>query len=78
MRAPACPSQSGICRARGQWPSSAAATAAGTSRLVAPAALPDAVAAALDGRWPRARPIPLWDGQAGARMAAHLAGWLGR
>ncbi|WP_241671635.1 non-hydrolyzing UDP-N-acetylglucosamine 2-epimerase [Dankookia rubra] len=47
--------------------------AAGTSRLVAPAALPAAVAAALEGQWPRARPIPFWDGRAGARMAAHLA-----
>jgi UDP-N-acetylglucosamine 2-epimerase (non-hydrolysing) len=52
--------------------------AAGTSRLVAPAGLPAAVATALDGHWPRARPIPLWDGQAGARMAAHLAERLGR
>jgi UDP-N-acetylglucosamine 2-epimerase (non-hydrolysing) len=52
--------------------------AAGTSRLVAPAGLPAAVAAALDGHWPRARPIPLWDGQAGGRMAAHLAERLGR
>ena len=25
------------------------------------------------GAWARARPIPLWDGQAGARMVAHLA-----
>ncbi|WP_043363363.1 UDP-N-acetyl glucosamine 2-epimerase [Belnapia sp. F-4-1] len=46
---------------------------AGSSRLVAAAGLPDAVAAVLAGTWPRARPIPLWDGQAGARMAAHLA-----
>jgi UDP-N-acetylglucosamine 2-epimerase (non-hydrolysing) len=46
---------------------------AGTSRLVAPAGLAAAVAAVLAGDWPRARPIPLWDGRAGARMAAHLA-----
>ena len=52
--------------------------AAGTSRLVTPAGLPGAVAAVLQGDWPRARPIPLWDGQAGPRMAAHLAELLGR
>jgi UDP-N-acetylglucosamine 2-epimerase (non-hydrolysing) len=46
---------------------------AGTSRLVPPAGLAGAVAAVLAGDWPRARPIPLWDGQAGPRMAAHLA-----
>lgn len=46
---------------------------AGSSRLVTPEALPAAVAAALAGDWPRARPIPLWDGGAGPRMAAHLA-----
>ncbi|MFC7475166.1 non-hydrolyzing UDP-N-acetylglucosamine 2-epimerase [Dankookia sp. GCM10030260] len=51
---------------------------AGTSRLVTPEALPGAVAAALAGDWPRARPIPLWDGRAGERMAAHLAEMLGR
>ncbi len=46
---------------------------AGSSRLVTAAALPGAVAAVLAGDWPRARPIPLWDGRAGARMIAHLA-----
>jgi UDP-N-acetylglucosamine 2-epimerase (non-hydrolysing) len=46
---------------------------AGSSRLVAPAALAASVAAVLAGKWPRARPIPLWDGGAGARMVAHLA-----
>lgn len=46
---------------------------AGSSRLLAAAALPDAVAEVLAGGWPRARPIPLWDGRAGARMVAHLA-----
>ncbi|WP_135467560.1 non-hydrolyzing UDP-N-acetylglucosamine 2-epimerase [Crenalkalicoccus roseus] len=50
---------------------------AGSSRLVAPTALPGAVAAVLAGAWPRARPIPLWDGGAGPRMVAHLAGHLG-
>jgi len=45
----------------------------GTSRLLEPAGLDVAVAAALAGDWPRARPIPLWDGAAGLRMAAHLA-----
>ncbi|MCR0981950.1 non-hydrolyzing UDP-N-acetylglucosamine 2-epimerase [Roseomonas populi] len=50
---------------------------AGTNRLVAPEALPDAVCAVLAGDRPRARPIPLWDGGAGARMVAHLAEYLG-
>ena len=48
----------------------------GSSRLVAPDGLAAAVAEALSGRWPRGRPIPLWDGQAGARMAAHLIEFL--
>jgi UDP-N-acetylglucosamine 2-epimerase (non-hydrolysing) len=46
---------------------------AGTSRLVPPRGLAGAVAAVMAGDWPRAQPIPLWDGQAGARMLAHLA-----
>ncbi|WP_426954762.1 non-hydrolyzing UDP-N-acetylglucosamine 2-epimerase [Muricoccus radiodurans] len=46
---------------------------AGTNRLVTPAGLEGAVAAVLAGDWPRARPIPLWDGRAGARMADHLS-----
>nr|WP_245215917.1 UDP-N-acetylglucosamine 2-epimerase (non-hydrolyzing) [Pararoseomonas baculiformis] len=46
---------------------------AGTNRLVAPALLPGAVDAVMAGEAPRARPIPLWDGRAGARMVAHLA-----
>ena len=50
---------------------------AGSSRLVTAAALPEAIAQVLAGRWPRARPIPLWDGQAGARMVAHLGELLG-
>lgn len=51
--------------------------AAGGNRLVTPAALPAAVAAVLAGAMPPARPIPLWDGQAGARMVAHLTAFLG-
>jgi len=50
---------------------------AGSSRLVAPHEVPAAVARVLAGDWPRARTIPLWDGLAGSRMAAHLAGYLG-
>lgn len=46
---------------------------AGSSRLVAAPDLPAAVSRVLAGDWPRARPIPLWDGRAGARMVAHLA-----
>ena len=50
---------------------------AGTNRLVSPAGLAGAVASVLAGDRPRARPIPLWDGRAGARMAAHLAEAMG-
>jgi UDP-N-acetylglucosamine 2-epimerase (non-hydrolysing) len=50
---------------------------AGTNRLVTPEGLPAAIAAILAGDRPRARPIPLWDGKAGARMVAHLAEFLG-
>jgi UDP-N-acetylglucosamine 2-epimerase (non-hydrolysing) len=46
---------------------------AGTSQLVAPERLPAAVGSVLADEWPRARAIPLWDGNAGRRMAAHLA-----
>ena len=49
---------------------------AGTNRLVRPEDLGGAVAGVLAGRWPASRPIPLWDGRAGARMAAHLAEFL--
>lgn len=51
--------------------------AAGANRLVAPAGLAAAVAETLAA--PRApfAPIPLWDGGAGGRMAAHLAAFLG-
>ncbi|WP_338664343.1 UDP-N-acetylglucosamine 2-epimerase (non-hydrolyzing) [Pararoseomonas sp. SCSIO 73927] len=50
---------------------------AGTNRLVAPEDLAPAVEAVLAGDRPRARPIPLWDGGAGARMVAHLMEHLG-
>jgi UDP-N-acetylglucosamine 2-epimerase (non-hydrolysing) len=46
--------------------------ASGANRLVDPAALAEAVDEVLAGAWPAARPIPLWDGMAGARMVAHL------
>lgn len=46
---------------------------AGSSRLVPAADLAEAVAIVLAGGWPRARPIPLWDGRAGGRMVDHLA-----
>lgn len=45
---------------------------AGSNRLVAPEGLAEAVARVLAGDWPRAAPIPLWDGRAGLRMRAHL------
>ncbi|MBV1796737.1 non-hydrolyzing UDP-N-acetylglucosamine 2-epimerase [Siccirubricoccus sp. G192] len=51
--------------------------ATGSSRLVPPEALAGAVRQVLAGAWPRARPIPLWDGGAGARMVAHLGEYLG-
>ncbi|MBX6375057.1 MAG: UDP-N-acetylglucosamine 2-epimerase (non-hydrolyzing) [Acetobacteraceae bacterium] len=50
---------------------------AGSNRLVAPEGLAAAVARVLAGDWPRAVPIPLWDGRAGERMRAHLAEFLG-
>lgn len=46
--------------------------ASGANRLVAPEALSGNVALILSGAWPRAAAVPLWDGQAGARMVAHL------
>jgi UDP-N-acetylglucosamine 2-epimerase (non-hydrolysing) len=49
----------------------------GANRLVTAAALPQAVAEVLAGTWPPARPIPLWDGMAGTRMAQHLREVLG-
>lgn len=48
----------------------------GSARLVAPDGLGAAVGAVLRGDWPRAAPIALWDGQAGARMVAHLGEFL--
>ena len=48
----------------------------GSNRLVAAEGLAAAVAEALSGRWPRGKPIPLWDGGVGARMAAHLLEFL--
>jgi len=44
----------------------------GSARLVEAAGISDAAASVLRGDWPRAQAIPLWDGQAGARMVAHL------
>ncbi len=49
----------------------------GSSRLAAPDGLAAAVEEAQSDRWPRGRPIPLWDGRAGERMAAHLLEFLG-
>ena len=50
----------------------------GTSRLVGND--PERIRAAFDevlaGTWPKAREIPLWDGQAGVRVARELAAWL--
>jgi UDP-N-acetylglucosamine 2-epimerase (non-hydrolysing) len=50
----------------------------GTSRLVGndPDRIRAAFRDALDGSWPRARPIPEWDGRAGTRVARELATWL--
>jgi UDP-N-acetylglucosamine 2-epimerase (non-hydrolysing) len=50
---------------------------AGGNRLVTPEGLAAAVAATLAAPPAPFAPIPLWDGQAGARMAAHLAAFLG-
>ncbi len=50
----------------------------GTSRLVGndPARIRAAFDDVLSGRWPKGQPIPLWDGKAGERVAAELAGWV--
>jgi UDP-N-acetylglucosamine 2-epimerase (non-hydrolysing) len=49
----------------------------GTNRLVGrdPADIRAAFARVLRGEWPRGEDIPLWDGQAGARIATELALW---
>jgi UDP-N-acetylglucosamine 2-epimerase (non-hydrolysing) len=50
----------------------------GTSRLVGndPDRIRGAFGRALRGEWPAGEPIPLWDGQAGGRVARELARWL--
>jgi len=50
----------------------------GTSRLVGndPGKIRGAWCALLDGGWPEARHIPLWDGHAAGRIAVELAWWL--
>ncbi len=45
---------------------------AGSSRLVAPAALPASVEQVLSGAWPSATPVPLWDMEVGRRIRARL------
>ena len=51
--------------------------ALGTSRLVGndPTRIRTAFSDVLEGRWNRGQSIPLWDGQAGVRVAAELAAW---
>jgi UDP-N-acetylglucosamine 2-epimerase (non-hydrolysing) len=51
----------------------------GTNRLVGsdPQRIRAAFADALAGRWPAGQDIPLWDGQAGARVGHEIAAWLG-
>jgi UDP-N-acetylglucosamine 2-epimerase (non-hydrolysing) len=44
----------------------------GTNRLLKPAEVPAAAREALAGRWPKGKPIPLWDGHAAARAAESL------
>ncbi len=50
----------------------------GTSRLVGndPERIRQAFSEAMRGAWPTGRPIPLWDGQAGTRVASELAVWV--
>ena len=48
----------------------------GTNRLVSPAEIPAAVAAALEAGLPGSRRPPLWDGHAGERIADVLIAWL--
>jgi len=53
-------------------------TMMGTSRLVgnSPSLIVAAFADVLDGRWQRGQPIPLWDGNAGLRIADELSSWV--
>ena len=51
--------------------------ALGSSRLLEPHALCDALAEVAQGRWPHAAPIPLWDLQVGERVRDHLRELLG-
>jgi UDP-N-acetylglucosamine 2-epimerase (non-hydrolysing) len=44
----------------------------GTNRLLKPDQVPGAAREALAGRWPKGKPIPLWDGQAAERAAQSL------
>ncbi|HZM94937.1 MAG TPA: UDP-N-acetylglucosamine 2-epimerase (non-hydrolyzing) [Vicinamibacterales bacterium] len=50
----------------------------GTSRLVGndPVRIRSAFADVLEGRWTTGQPIPLWDGEAGNRVATELAAWV--
>lgn len=52
----------------------------GTSRLVGndSGRIRSAFLEAVSGAWPRGESIPLWDGQAGLRVARELAQWLAR
>ena len=52
----------------------------GTSRLVGhdPARIRAGFDDVLTGAWSSGQPIPLWDGKAGERVAAELAGWVER
>ena len=51
----------------------------GTNRVVDsdPDDIRAAFQRAMSGDWPKGQDIPLWDGQAGARVARELATWLG-
>jgi UDP-N-acetylglucosamine 2-epimerase (non-hydrolysing) len=51
----------------------------GTSRLVGndPDRIRTAFRDVLEQRWPQGQSIPLWDGQAGIRVAAELSKWVG-
>ena len=52
----------------------------GTSRLVGndPVRIRSAFDDAVEGRWPKGQTIPMWDGQAGVRVAGELAAWAGQ